>query len=223
VWRHSCNPIGRSPASHARSARFLTVDGTNGSHALRPSARSSPERPVASRCSSRYWRSRASSGTVRVLVSDLGSISPSYWSQLPSTRIVLAPRSIAEQRSACSSPSLSRRRTQSPASLRSRSERQARSGPHSRRREPAARFTYVVGHLRISAGLPEPSDQSSEKKGASASAADPGWSSGRKWPAFATGTRRASGIASARRRPNSGASQPSCSPQSTSVGVRIFP
>jgi hypothetical protein len=31
-----------------------------------------------------------------------------YWSQLPSTRIALAPRSIAEQRSACSSPSLSR-------------------------------------------------------------------------------------------------------------------
>jgi hypothetical protein len=53
VWRHSCNPIGRSPASHAGNARFLTVAGTNGSHAVRPSARSSPERPVASRCSFR--------------------------------------------------------------------------------------------------------------------------------------------------------------------------
>ena len=91
--------------------------------------------------------------------------------------------------------------------------------PSSTPRCPLVRAPGYRGHGQLSGDRAvQPA-----KKAASTSATDPGWSSGRKCPALGTFARRASGIASAKRRPNSGASQPSCSPHITSVGVRISP
>lgn len=48
VWRHSWSPMGRSSAtSHAARARRRTVEGMNGSEAVRPNTSASSSRPVS--------------------------------------------------------------------------------------------------------------------------------------------------------------------------------
>ena len=71
----------------AWSARLRTVDGTNGSTAVRPKTRSLPPRPVARLWATRNSESAAVIGTTRRPASVLTSTSPSLSSQVRRTRI----------------------------------------------------------------------------------------------------------------------------------------
>ena len=103
--RASCSVIDSTPAAfHARSAAARTVDGKNGSRAVRPNTRSSPSRPLRSFSSRSSRRTGNAIGTPRTLAVDFAAIAPAYMSQPRSTRITPPSKSTSAQRSPSSSP-----------------------------------------------------------------------------------------------------------------------
>ena len=75
VCRHSWSVIGRNPAAfHARFARSLTVDGSNGSRSVRPKTRSL--RAAGSSSAASSSRSTPAIGTVRLPALDWGGGAP---------------------------------------------------------------------------------------------------------------------------------------------------